>query len=103
MEFRVVDIFFADRRLKPSKNNKEKDVSESYQSNKFIDIDKFSLIMLIQPYLKHNTQELCKIIEIMMKNFRGRYNGVEAWTKTQEEVREFISECESRGIMKRLY
>ena len=103
MEFRVVDIFFADRRLKPSKNNKEKGVSESYQSNKFIDVDKFSLIMLIQPYLKHNTQELCKIIEIMMRNFRGRYSGVEAWMKTQEEVGEFISECESRGIMKRLY
>ena len=57
--------------------------------------------MLIQPYLKNNTQEICKIIEIMMKNFR-RYRGMDAWEKTMEEVRAFIFECEAKGIMKRL-
>jgi hypothetical protein len=57
--------------------------------------------MLIQPYLKNNTQEICKIIEIMMKNFR-KYRGMVAWEKTMEEVRSFIADCEAKGIMKRL-
>ena len=57
--------------------------------------------MLIQPYFKNNTQDICKIIEIMMKNFR-KYRGMDAWEKTMEEVRAFIFECEVKGIMKRL-
>ena len=102
MEYREVDIFFADRRLKPSKRNRDLDIPETYQSDDFIDVDKPSLVALIQPYLKHNTREICKIIEIMMKNFRGGYNGADAWSSTLEEVSQFITECEAKGIMKRL-
>ena len=101
MKFRFVDIFLSNSRLKPSKNRGEDDPSEYYQSNKFIDIDKISLLMLVQPYLKYNTQEITKIIEIMTRNLRGRFGGL-AWDKVIDEVKQFISECESRGIMKKV-
>lgn len=110
MEYRFVNIFLASGRIKPPKRRKiegtvdfniDNVVSEQYQSTKFIDVDKISLLMLIQPYLKNNTQEICKIIEIMMKNFK-KYKGPMAWEKTMEEVRSFIAECEIKGIMKEL-
>lgn len=110
MEYRFVNIFLASGRIKPPKKRKIEGsvdsnisdvVSEKYQSTKFIDVDKISLLMLIQPYLKNNTQEICKIIEIMMKNFK-KYKGSAAWEKTMEEVRSFIAECEIKGIMKEL-
>lgn len=103
MEYRFVNIFISDSRIKPSRSGRSDDpdtpIPKSYQSNKFIDIDKISLLMLIQPYLKHNTQELHKIIEIMMRNFK-KYRGPLAWEKTQSEVNAFIAECEAKGIMK---
>ena len=110
MEYRFVNIFLANGRIKPLKKRKtsgsvdsniDNAVSEHYQSSKFIDVDKISLLMLIQPYLKNNTQEICKIIEIMEKNFK-RYRGMDAWENTMDEVRTFIADCEARGIMKRL-
>jgi hypothetical protein len=108
MEYRFVNIFIGSCRIKPSRVKKVEDTDEEidvevekYQSDKFIDIDKISLLMLIQPYLKNNTQEIVKIIEIMMKNFR-KYRGMDAWEITMAEVRTFISECEAKGIMKRL-
>lgn len=110
MEYRFVNVFLASGRIKPPKKRKtdgsvdsniDNVVSEQYQSTKFIDIDKISLLMLIQPYLKNNTQEISTIIEIMMKNFR-KYRGMDAWKKTMAEVRAFILECEAKGIMKRL-
>ena len=110
MEYRFVNIFLASGRIKPPKMRKtdgsvdahiDNAVSELYQSTKFIDIDKISLLLLIQPYLKNNTQEICKIIEIMMKNFR-KHRGMDAWEKTMAEVRALISDCEAKGIMKRL-
>ena len=102
MKYRFVNIFISNERIKPSKSNKsDENIDEAYQNNKFIDVDKISLLMLVQPYLKHNTQEIKKIIEIMMKNLRGRHGGI-AWDKTLDDVNAFIAECESRGIMKRL-
>jgi hypothetical protein len=110
MEYRFVNIFLSSSRIKPPKKRKtegtvdsniDNALSEQFQSTKFIDVDKISLLMLIQPYLKNNTQEICKIIEIMMKNFR-KYRGMVAWEKTMEEVRAFIADCEAKGIMKRL-
>ncbi len=56
---------------------------------------------LLQPCLKHNTHEINKIIEIMMKNLRG-YNGGIAWESAMKEVNQLIAECEAKGIMKRL-
>jgi hypothetical protein len=110
MEYRFVNIFYSGSRIKPGKKRKtdgsvdvhvDEAVAEQYQSNKFIDVDKISLLMLVQPYLKNNTQEIKKIIEIMMKNFR-RYTGEYAWNTVKDEVRAFIKDCEARGIMKRL-
>lgn len=105
MEYRPINIFNSWERIKPPKVKKSDQVvepkPESYQSKKFIDMDKISLIMLLQPHLKYNTQELNKIIEIMMKNFK-KYRGDLAWEVTKIEVAEFISECESKGIMKKL-
>ena len=86
LEFDFINIFLSDKRL----------------DRKYIDIDKLSLIGLLQPYLKHNTHEINKIIEIMMKNLRGGYGGPEAWESAMEEVNQFITECETKGIMKRL-
>ena len=86
LEFDFINIFLSDKRL----------------DRKYIDIDKLSLIGLLQPYLKHNTHEINKIIEIMMKNLRGGYGGPEAWESAMEEVNQFITECEAQGIMKRL-
>ena len=86
LEFDFINIFLSDKRL----------------DRKYIDIDKLSLIGLLQPYLKHNTHEINKIIEIMMKNLRGGYGGPEAWESAMEEVNQFITECEAKGIMKRL-
>lgn len=109
MEYRFVNIFISSSRIKPSKSKKTQGgvdsnidnfVSEQFQSNKFIDIDKTSLLMLIQPYLKHNTKEINKIIEIMTENFK-KYK-TDAWDKTWNEVEKFIKECEIKGIMKRL-
>ena len=86
LEFGFINIFISDKRL----------------DEKYIDIDKLSLIGLLQPYLKHNTREINKIIEIMMKNLRGGYGGPEAWDSAKKEVNQFIVECETKGIMKRL-
>jgi hypothetical protein len=86
LKYEFIDIFISDKRL----------------DRKYIDIDKLSLIGLLQPYLKHNTHEINKIIEIMMKNLRGGYGGTDAWESAQEEVKQFIAECEAKGIMKRL-
>ena len=38
----------------------------------------------------------------MMKNLRGGYGGPDAWDSAQEKVKQFIAECEAKGIMKRL-
>ena len=100
MKYRFVNIFISSQRIKSSSKSDE-EVDESYQSSKFIDVDKLSLIGLLQPYLKHNTNEIKQIIDIMMRNLRGRYGGI-AWDSALEEVNNFISECESKGIMKRL-
>ena len=109
MEFRFVNIFLGSQRIKPPKKTKvdgnvdtniDNYISEQFQSNKFIDADKISLLMLIQPYLRHNTQEILKIIEIMTKNFK-KYRGANAWKKTMDEVNVFIVDCDTRGIMKR--
>ena len=86
LKYEFIDIFISDKRL----------------DRKYIDIDKLSLIGLLQPYLKHNTHEINKIIEIMMKNLRGGYGGPDAWDSAQEKVKQFIAECEAKGIMKRL-
>ena len=99
MRYRFVNIFISSQRIKSSYQSDE--VDESFQSNQFIDVDKLSLIGLLQPYLKHNTHEINKIIEIMMKNLRGRRGGI-AWESALEEVNRFIAECETKGIMKRL-
>ena len=85
LNFEFIDIFISDKRL----------------DKKYIDIDKLSLIGLLQPYLKHNTHEIHKMIEIMMKNLRGYHGGI-AWESAMEEVKQFITECEAKGIMKRL-
>ena len=109
-KYRFVNIFISSSRIKPARkeksdNNMYTDITtlnlEQFQSNKFIDIDKISLLMLIQPYLKHNTQEINKIIQIMMNNF-NKYNGKNSWERTMDEVNEFIAECAAKGIMKRL-
>ena len=99
MKYRFVNIFLSSQRIKSA--SKSSEVDESYQSDKFIDVDKLSLLALLQPYLKHNTHEINKIIEIMMKNLRGRHGGI-AWDSTLKEVNQFIAECEAKGIMKRL-
>lgn len=100
MKYRFVNIFISSQRIKTSSKG-DKEVDESYQSSKFIDVDKLSLIGFLQPYLKHNTNEIKQIIDIMMRNLRGRHGGL-AWDSALEEVNNFISECESKGIMKRL-
>ena len=100
MKYRFVNIFISSQRIKTSSKGDE-EVDESYQSSKFIDVDKLSLIGLLQPYLKHNTNEIKQIIDIMMRNLRGRHGGL-AWDSALEEVNNFIYECESKGIMKRL-
>ncbi len=99
MKYRFVNIFISNQRIKSSAHRDELD--ESFQSNKFIDVDKLSLLSLLQPYLKHNTREIKKIIEIMMKNLRGKLGGI-AWESAIDEVNQFIAECEAKGIMKRL-
>ena len=100
MKYRFVNIFISNERIKSSNKNGD-EVDESYQNNKFIDVDKLSLLALLQPYLKHNTHEINKIIEIMMKNLRGKRGGI-AWDSAIEEVNKFITECETKNIMKRL-
>ena len=85
LNYSFINIFISDQRLE----------------RKFIDIDNLSMLALLQPYLKHNTCELKKIMEIMMKNLRGVHGGV-AWESAIEEVNEFVAECEAKGIMKRL-
>jgi hypothetical protein len=100
MRYRFVNIFISSQRIKSSSKDSE-DVDESYQSSKFIDVDKLSLLALLQPYLKHNTNEIKHIIDIMMKNLRGRRGGI-AWDSALEEVNNFVSECEAKGLMKRL-
>ena len=107
MQYRFVNIFIGSERIKPSKGKKENLTDEElenlkhYQNNKFIDVDKISLLMLIQPYLKYNTKELCKIIEIMEKTFKSCKDGDLAWEITMNQVGEFLSECETKGIMRR--
>ena len=100
MKYRFVNIFISNERIKSSNKNGD-EVDESYQNNRFIDVDKLSLLALLQPYLKHNTNEINKIIEIMMKNLRGKRGGI-AWDSALEEVNKFITECETKNIMKRL-
>lgn len=110
MEYRFVNIFIGSCRIKPPRVKKVEDTDEEidvevekYQSDKFIDIDKISLTMLIYPYLKNNTKEIHKIIEIMSRNFKKyKKDSSLGWSKTMEEVNTFIHECESKGIMKRL-
>lgn len=108
MRYRFVNIFYSGSRIKPPKTKKSSSdptiqyyKDEHYQSNKFIDVDKISLVMLVQPYLKNNTREINKIIEIMDKHFSKKKDR-SAWPKTLNEVAEFIQDCESKGIMKRL-
>ena len=108
MKYRFVNIFLGSSRLKPSKVKQNNDtdftvqqhIPEHYQNKKFIDVDKISLLLLVQPYLKNNTQEIHKIIEIMAKNFKR--HDEQTWNRTWNEVAEFIKECEIKGIMKRL-
>lgn len=85
LNYDFINIFISDKRL----------------DRKYIDIDKLSLIGLLQPYLKHNTHEINKIIEIMMRNLRGKHGGI-AWESAMDEVNQFVAECEAKGIMKRL-
>ena len=102
MRFRFVDIFLSSKRIKPSNNRDDEDTQdESYQSNKFIDIDNISLLALIHPYLRYNTKEINTIIQIMSSNLYGR-NGGTAWDNTLDEVKRFITNCEFRGIMKKV-
>lgn len=107
MRYRFVNIFLSNSRIKPSSSKQvESDptiqhvADKHYQNNKFIDVDKISLLMLLQPYLKNNTREINKIIEIMVRNFNKKDGS--AWEKTWNEVAQFIEECETKGIMKRL-
>ena len=94
MEYRFVNIFIGSCRIKPSRVKKVEDTdeeidleAEKYQSDKFIDIDKISLTMLIYPYLKNNTKEIHKIIEIMTRNFKKyKKDSSLGWEKTMEEV-----------------
>lgn len=102
MRRRFVDIFLSDCRIHPSSGRIAAGlVVDEDQNNDFIDVDKISLVMLIQPYLTNNTQEINKIIEIMQKNLRGKHGGL-AWRDTLKQVQVFIAECEAKGIMKRL-
>ena len=102
MRRRFVDIFLSDCRIYPSSGRIAAGlVVDEDQNNDFIDVDKISLVMLIQPYLTNNTQEINKIIEIMQKNLRGKHGGL-AWRDTLKQVQVFIAECEAKGIMKRL-
>ena len=54
--------------------------------------------MLIQPYLKHNTKEITKIIEIMTSGFE-KYGYGSTWDLIWDEIEQFISECKNKGIM----
>lgn len=110
MKYRFVNIFIGSSRIKPPKRKKTENnvdtnieicIDEQYKSNKFIDVDKISLLMLIQPYLKNNTKEINEIIKIMMKNFKN-YSNKLSWETILAEVDTYISECEKKGIMKRL-
>lgn len=111
MEYHFINIFLADCRIAPNKKRKtsdgsveeqvEKAINEKHQSSKYIDIDKISLLSLIQPYLKHNTKEITKIIEIMTTGFE-KYKDEFTWDSIWAETAEYISECEKNGIMKRL-
>lgn len=109
MEHRFVNIFIGSSRIKGQRQKKsgsvdaniENVVAEGFQNSKFIDVDKTSLLMLVQPFLKHNTKELKRIIEIMDKNLSKRKDE-DRWEKTLNEVGEFIYYCELKGIMKRL-
>lgn len=100
MEYHFINIFLADCRITPNKG-RTKPIIKKYQSNKYIDIDKISLLMLIQPYLKHNTKEITKIIEIMTSGFE-KYGYGATWDLIWDEIEQFISECKNKGIMKRL-
>jgi len=102
MKYRFVDVFLSNKRIKPSSNRDTGyTVDETYQSNKFIDIDNISLLTLVHPYLRYNTKEINSIIQIMMNNLFGRNGGI-AWDRTLDEVNRFIAECELRGIMKKV-
>ena len=107
MYYKYRNIFLASGRIKPPKNqdenltDEELEDSKHYQNSKFVDIDKISLFMLIRPYLNYNTREICKILEIMEKNYRITNNGEKAWENIQREVKEFIDDCEKKGIMRK--
>ena len=108
MRYRFVNIFLSDSRIKPSTTKRTKAdptiqhmVDKHYQNKNFIDVDKISLLMLLQPYLKNNTREINKIIEIMAKHLNKKKDP-SAWEKVWNEVAELIQECEMKGIMKRL-
>ncbi len=114
MEFGFKNIFNKSGRIntinKTRKKKKSDDTTEEKlgdfkekqkKNHRYIDIDKISLLSLIEPYLKHNTCEITKIMEIMMENFRYGGSG-DVWENIIEEVNAFIAECEIKGIMKKL-
>ena len=108
MRYRFVNIFLSGSRIKPPSVKKASEdptiqyyEDKQYQNKKFIDVDKISLLMLVQPYLNNNTREINKIIEIMAKHLNKKKDP-SAWEKVWNEVAEFIQECEMKGIMKRL-
>lgn len=108
MRYRFVNIFLSGSRIKPPSVKKTSEdptiqyyEDKQYQNKKFIDVDKISLLMLVQPYLNNNTREINKIIEIMAKHLNKKKDPA-AWEKVWHEVAEFIQECEMKGIMKRL-
>ncbi len=114
MKYEFRNIFISSGRIKTiektprkkksdntSDENNDDFLKEQKKKHKYIDIDKISLLMLIEPYLKHNTREITKIMEIMTTNFRYGGSGT-AWESAMEEVNAFIAECEAKGIMKRL-
>jgi hypothetical protein len=37
----------------------------------------------------------------MEKNYRSTNNGEKAWENIQREVKEFIDDCEKKGIMRK--
>ncbi len=106
MKYRFVNIFIGSSRVKPSKklkteNSEDTNIDERYKNSKFIDVDKISLFLLVQPYLRTNTKEIKDIIQIMTKNFKD-YSNKESWDNILKEVDKYIAECEKKGIMKRL-
>ena len=57
MKYRFVNIFISSQRIKSSSHSDE--VDESFQNSRFIDVDKLSLIGLLQPYLHFRVTGKC--------------------------------------------